>query len=93
MAAICKRYVDLALDDADFSEVKRLIADETLCAPRHEYVVLVADADARRVLSVPAARTELTSSSCTWPPSAPRGPGSTRVTVRPAPSSPLRSDP
>jgi len=29
VAAICKRYVDLALDQADFSEVKRLAADKT----------------------------------------------------------------
>ncbi|MDF8335605.1 helix-turn-helix domain-containing protein, partial [Novosphingobium cyanobacteriorum] len=36
VAAICKRYVDLALDQADFSEVKRLAADETSRARGHE---------------------------------------------------------
>ena len=56
VAAICKRYVDLALDEADFSEVKRLAADETSRARGHEYVTLVADADARRVLFVTEGR-------------------------------------
>ncbi|WP_333907583.1 ISL3 family transposase [Delftia acidovorans] len=56
VAAICKRYVDLALDQADFSEVKRLAADETSRARGHEYITLVADADARRVLFVTEGR-------------------------------------
>lgn len=56
VAAICKRYVDLALDQADFSEVKRLAADETSRARGHDYITLVADADARRVLFVTEGR-------------------------------------
>lgn len=56
VAAICKRYVDLALEQADFSEVKRLAADETSRARGHEYITLVADADARRVLFVTEGR-------------------------------------
>ena len=56
VAAICKRYVDLALDQADFSEVRRLAADETSRARGHDYITLVADADARRVLFVTEGR-------------------------------------
>lgn len=56
VATICKRYVDLALDQADFSEVKRLAADETSRSRGHEYITLVADADARRVLFVTEGR-------------------------------------
>lgn len=56
VAAICKRYVDLALEQADFSEVKRLAADETSRARGHDYVTLVADADERRVLFVTEGR-------------------------------------
>jgi len=56
VAAICKRYVDLALDQADFSEVKRLAADETSRARGHDYITLVADADERRVLFVTEGR-------------------------------------
>lgn len=56
VAAICKRYVDLALDQADFSEVRRVAADETSRARGHDYITLVADADARRVLFVTEGR-------------------------------------
>ena len=52
VVAICKRYVDLGLEQADFSEVKRLAADETSKARGHDYITLVADADLRRVLFV-----------------------------------------
>lgn len=52
MVAICKRYVDLGLEQADFSEVKRLAADETSKARGHDYITLVADADERRGLYV-----------------------------------------
>ena len=52
VTAICKRYVDLGLNHADFSEVKRLAADETSKARGHDYITLVADADKRRVLFV-----------------------------------------
>lgn len=52
VVAICKRYVELGLERADFSEVKRLAADETAKARGHDYITLVADADRRRVLFV-----------------------------------------
>ena len=52
VVAICKRYVDLGLEQADFSEVTRLAADETSKAKGHDYITLVADADQRRVLFV-----------------------------------------
>jgi transposase len=52
VTAICKRYVALGLQQADFSEVKRLAADETSKARGHDYITLVADADQRRVLFV-----------------------------------------
>jgi transposase len=56
VVAICKRYVDLGLEQADFSEVKRLAADETSKARGHDYITLVADADLRRVLFVTEGR-------------------------------------
>jgi transposase len=56
VVAICKRYVDLGLEQADFSEVKRLAADETSKAKGHNYITLVADADLRRVLFVTEGR-------------------------------------
>ena len=52
VVAICKRYVELGLEQADFSEVTRLAADETSKAKGHDYITLVADADLRRVLFV-----------------------------------------
>ena len=48
VTAICKRYDELGLQQADFSEVKRLAADETSKARGHDYITLVADADQRR---------------------------------------------
>jgi transposase len=56
VVAICKRYVDLGLEQADFSEIKRLAADETSKARGHDYITLVADADLRRVLFVTEGR-------------------------------------
>lgn len=56
VVAICKRYVDLGLEQADFSEVKRLAADETSKARGHDYITLVADAGLRRVLFVAEGR-------------------------------------
>jgi len=52
VTAICKRYVELGLEQVDFSEVKRLAVDETSKARGHDYITLVADADERRVLFV-----------------------------------------
>jgi transposase len=56
VVAICKRYVELGLEQADFSEVTRLAADETSKARGHDYITLVADADPRRVLFVTEGR-------------------------------------
>jgi transposase len=54
--AICRRYVALALDTADFSDVKALAIDETSRARGHDYITLAADAAARRVLAVAEGR-------------------------------------
>lgn len=56
VAAICERYVDLAVAKADFSEVARLAVDETSRARGHDYITLFADADRRRVLFVAQGR-------------------------------------
>lgn len=56
VAAMCGRYVDLALAEADFSEVKRLAIDETSRARGHDYVTLAADAERRAVLFVTEGR-------------------------------------
>src|SRR3954447_23723846 len=53
---VCKRYVELALQAADFSEVKALAIDETSRARGHDYITLAADAAERRVLFVTAGR-------------------------------------
>lgn len=50
--ALCRRYVDLALEQADFGDVKALAIDETSRARGHDYITLAADAAQRRVLSV-----------------------------------------
>jgi transposase len=52
VAAICERYVALALAQADFSEVRELAIDETSRARGQSYISLAADAQARRVLAV-----------------------------------------
>jgi len=54
--AICRRYVSLALDLADFSTVKFLAIDETSRARGHDYITLAADAQQRRVLAVTEGR-------------------------------------
>lgn len=56
VAAICGRYVDLALAEADFSGVTRLAIDETSRARGHDYVTLAADAERRAVLFVTEGR-------------------------------------
>lgn len=53
---LCGRYVDLALAQADFSEVKNLAIDETSRARGHDYVTLAADAKRRAVLFVTEGR-------------------------------------
>lgn len=54
--AICRRYVDLALVQADFSTVRQLAIDETSKARGHDYVTLAADAQRRAVLFVTEGR-------------------------------------
>jgi len=56
VAAICERYVDLAVAAADWSEVSRLAIDETSRAKGHDYITLVADTEERRVLCVAEGR-------------------------------------
>jgi transposase len=56
VAALCGRYVDLALAEADFSQVTRLAIDETSRARGHDYVTLAADAERRAVLFVTEGR-------------------------------------
>lgn len=52
VAAMAERYVDLALAQADFSEVQELAIDETSRARGHDYVTLAADAERRAVIFV-----------------------------------------
>lgn len=52
VAAICERYVELALAQTDLSAVQELAIDETSRARGHDYITLAADATERRVLSV-----------------------------------------
>lgn len=56
VAAICERYVALALAQADYSEVHELAIDETSRARGHDYITLAADAQERRVLAVAEGR-------------------------------------
>ncbi len=54
--AVCKRYVHIALELADFSAVTALAIDETSRARGHDYITLAADAVKRRVLFVTEGR-------------------------------------
>jgi len=54
--AICKRYVELALDEADLSELTVVSIDETSCRRGHDYLTLVADLVKRRVVFVTAGK-------------------------------------
>ncbi len=49
---LCSRYVDQALEQADFSQVRALAIDETSRAKGHDYITLAADAVQRKVLFV-----------------------------------------
>ena len=53
---VCRRYVELALEQADFSGVKALAIDETSRARGHDYITLAADAVERKVLFVTEGR-------------------------------------
>jgi transposase len=50
--AICARYVELALAEADLSTVYEVAIDETSSRRGHNYLTLVADMTARRVVFV-----------------------------------------
>ena len=54
--AICSRYVDLALTQADLSAVDTVAIDETSYKRGHNYLTLAADADARKVVFVTEGR-------------------------------------
>jgi transposase len=54
--AVCTRYVDLAVEQADFSAVRQLAIDETSRARGHDYLTLAADAERRAVLFVAEGR-------------------------------------
>jgi transposase len=56
VAAICERYVELTLAQADCSAVHELAIDETSRARGHDYITLAADAVERRVLAVAEGR-------------------------------------
>jgi len=60
VAAICERYVALALAQADYSAVHELAIDETSRARGHDYISLAADARERRVLAVAEGRSAAT---------------------------------
>lgn len=50
--AICSRYVDLALAEADLSAVTAVAIDETSCRRGHNYLTIAADTEQRRVVFV-----------------------------------------
>jgi transposase len=50
--AICSRYVDMALEAADLSDVTAVAIDETSCRRGHDYLTLAADMEQRRVVFV-----------------------------------------
>lgn len=56
VAALCERYVELALAQTDLSAVPELAIDETSRARGHDYITLAADATERRVIAVAEGR-------------------------------------
>jgi transposase len=56
VARVAERYVELALAEADFSEVRELAIDETSKARGHDYVTIAADAERRAVIFVTETR-------------------------------------
>jgi transposase len=50
--AICSRYVDLALAEADLSAVSAVAIDETSCRRGHNYLTIAADTEERKVVFV-----------------------------------------
>ena len=54
--AICSRYVNLAVAEADLSKVVAVAIDETACRRGHDYLTIAADADERKVVFVTEGR-------------------------------------
>jgi len=50
--AVCSRYVDLALAEADLSAVTAVAIDETSCRRGHNYLTIAADMNERKVVFV-----------------------------------------
>jgi transposase len=50
--AICTRYVELALDTMNLSELRTIALDETSCRKGHDYITLFVDMAKRRVIFV-----------------------------------------
>ena len=50
--AICTRYVDMALEQADLADLRRVAIDETSRHRGQDYITVVADADERKVVFV-----------------------------------------
>ena len=50
--AICTRYVDMALEQSDLSDLRRVAIDETSRHRGQDYITVVADADERKVVFV-----------------------------------------
>ena len=60
MHAICSRYVDLAVAQADLSRVVAVAIDETACRRGHDYLTIAADAEERKVVFVTEGRNATT---------------------------------
>ena len=56
VAAIAERYVELALETADFSEIDEIAIDETSKARGHDYITIAADSARRAVIFVTETR-------------------------------------
>ena len=54
--AICSRYVNLAVADADLSKLAAVAIDETACRRGHDYLTIAADAAAHKVVFVTEGR-------------------------------------
>jgi transposase len=54
--AICSRYVDLAMANADLSGVAAVAIHETSCRRGHDYLTIAADAEERKVVFVTEGR-------------------------------------
>jgi len=56
VATIAERYVELAVAEADYAEVRELAIDETSKARGHDYVTIAADAERRATIFVTETR-------------------------------------